>query len=1020
MNGIKIIFLTLFLLFKSILFSQNIKINEVSSSAMAFLDDAGKPSDWIELYNPNSGPLLLSDYYLSDDINELQKFQLPPFILPANSFILIYADGKNRIDSTIHTNFQLAKKGDSLFISSAQSSVIDFIIIPELQIDVSYGRSINGAGTWVYFQNPTPKQSNLLSTYFTCLLKKPIIQTPAGLYSNSQQVVVTNPNPQGTIRYTTNGTEPTLSSSIYSTPVTIDNINFPNGLSTVPTNPSFNYPIGSYTEVRAHTRGWLPPYSDVNNISILKVKTFHSGCLSSETNGASYLINQPHNYPVVSIIMDSLALFDATSGIYHYGNDLEPNYDADGFASERKVLMEYFDENGNLVFSEDLGLRIAGNGSRHSAVKNLKLYMRDQYGNGKIREQLFHDENLAVFETLLLRSGGHRPDCMPKDEVGSRITEVLPFEKSKFVQVIVYINGEYWGIHSLKQKLDEDHLHNKYDIPKNEVVLLYGRKTVNHGIAQDEFHYTDMVNYAFTNDLNDPLHYQHIDSLVDLNNYRDYMISQIFLGNGDWPYSNIKFWRKRAPINSQSSLGHDGKYRWILYDLDGTFGGSCSNTFVTFNTLNQAMSPNAPFTEYTYLFRGLLAADVFKTDYINRTCDLLNSSFLPIVTREKLSVIKQSLDDQVLDHVVRWRYPSIADSLQHRQNEVPNLQKWEFLTHRMDTFLIERPRYARNHMKAAWGLGDTSKISIDVNDQIMGKVKINSILLDAHLEGVTASVYPWQGTYFQYINIPLKAIPNPGYRFVHWLETGNTQEEILISISGDTNFTAIFEIDPNYIAPLPLFINEFMSGNKDYMQDEFGEYDDWLEIYNPNNFPIDLSTYTLTDNLTQPQKYSIDIPLFIPANGFAVFWCDNQTGQGIYHTNFSLNNTVGEFIGLYNKTTQQYEDSLLFTPVPQNHSYGRESDGSATWIYFDQPTPNASNQTTSIIEFTTNSFYVYPNPNATKTLYSSTKITGAIYSITGKIVGTINNSQTISIANLTSGVYFIKTVDGGVVKFVVI
>lgn len=173
------------------------------------------------------------------------------------------------------------------------------------------------------------------------------------------------------------------------------------------------------------------------------------------------------------------------------------------------------------------------------------------------------------------------------------------------------------------------------------------------------------------------------------------------------------------------------------------------------------------------------------------------------------------------------------------------------------------------------------------------------------------------------------------------------------------------------------------------MQDEFGEYDDWLEIYNPNNFPVDLSTYTLTDNAAQPQKYSIDIPLFIPANEFAVFWCDNQTGQGIYHTNFSLNNTVGEFVGLYNKTTQQFEDSLSFTPVPQNHSYGRESDGSATWIYFDQPAPNVSNQTTSIIEFATNSFYVYPNPNATKTLYCSTKITGAIYSITGKIVGTI-------------------------------
>lgn len=1020
MNWIKALFLLLFLIPKNMFFSQNIKINEVSSSNLQFQNNLGKYTDWIELYNPNSGPLLLSDYYISDDITRLKKFHLPAFILPAYSYVIIFADDKGYSDSTIHANFKLAKQGDTLFVVDAQSNVLDAVIIPELQLNVSYGRSVNGGGNWGFFQTPTPKQSNTLSTFYNCLQQKPIINIPSGFYANPQLVSVTNPNTQGIIRYTTNGTEPTLSSPIYSSPITINNWNLPNGLSLVPTNPSFNYPLGNYTEVRAHTRGWLPPYTDVNNISILKVKSFQSGCITSEISGATYLINQPHNYPVVSIIVDSLDLFDATNGIYHYGNDIEANYDAEGVASERKVLMEYFDENGQLVFSENLGMRIAGNGSRHSAIKNLKLYLRDQYGKNNIREQLFLDENLAVFETLLLRSGGHRPDCMPKDEVGSRIVEILPFEKSKYVYVIVYINGEYWGIHSLKQKLDEDHLHNKYDIPKNEVVLLYGRKTVNHGIPQDEFDYLNTVDYAFNNNLNNPIHFQHIDSLIDLNNYRDYMISQIFLGNGDWPYSNIKFWRKRAPINTQSSLGHDGKYRWILYDLDGTFGGSCSNTFVTFNTLNQAMNPNAPFTEYTYLFRGLLVSNSFKTEYINRTCDLLNSSFLPIVTREKLSVVKQSLDDQVLDHVVRWRYPSMADSLHNRLLEVPNLQKWEFLTHRMDTFLIERPRYVRNHMKAAWGLADTSKISVNVNDQVMGKVKINSILIDAQLEGVTSSIYPWIGTYFQNINIPLKAVANTGYRFVEWVGLGISQPEIIVSINGDTNFTALFEIDPDYTAPLPLYINEFMSGNKSYMLDEFNEYDDWIELYNPNNRPIDLSNYTLTDNSQQPLKYTIDIPLIIPANGFALFWCDNQTGQGIYHTNFGLNNSVGEFIGLYNKTTQQFEDSLSFIPMAQNVSFGRETDGNTNWIYFAMPTPNASNQTTSIHENITDKFYVYPNPNNSKLLYCSKKITGTIYSITGMNVGTISNSNTISLSSLTPGVYLIKTDDGSVVKFLII
>jgi hypothetical protein len=321
---------------------------------------------------------------------------------------------------------------------------------------------------------------------------------------------------------------------------------------------------------------------------------------------------------------------------------------------------------------------------------------------------------------------------------------------------------------------------------------------------------------------------------------------------------------------------------------------------VTFNILDRALTSNAPFTEYTKLFRGLMSSEQFQRDFINRTCDLLNSSFLPKVTRPKREQIKTYLDDQVLDHVVRWRYPSIADSLHHRANEIPNLVKWDYLQGKMDTFLIERPRYFRNHMSNMWSLSDTSKIELDVNDPFMGKVKMNSIIIDENLEGVTTNIYPWEGTYFQDIEIPLKAIANPGYQFVRWDGINLTDDEIVVTIQGDTNFTAIFEIDTTYIEPLPLFINELQPANGNFIADEFGEFDDWLELYNPNNFPIQLNQYALTDDKNNPTKYKIDIPMEIPAKGFALFWCDDQTGQGIYHTTFKLKNSPNEFLGLYN------------------------------------------------------------------------------------------------------------------------
>lgn len=498
------------------------------------------------------------------------------------------------------------------------------------------------------------------------------------------------------------------------------------------------------------------------------------------------------------------------------------------------------------------------------------------------------------------------------------------------------------------------------------------------------------------------------------------MISQIFLGNADWPNSNIKYWRKRTSINSNTSLGHDGKYRWILYDLDGTFGGSCSDVYVTFNTLEWALNPNSPFTDYTKLFRGLMNSAQFNVDFINRTCDLLNSTFLPKVTRPKSAQIKSQLDNQILDHVVRWRYPSMADSLQNRMNEIPNLVKWDYLHGKMDTFLIERPRYFRNHISNLLNLDDTSKISIDLNDPIMGKVKMNTILIDENLEGISTSTYPWQGTYFQNLTIPMIAVANPGYKFVKWDLINITTDTINVTIQGDTNFTAIFEIDTTYVAPLPLVINELQSANSSTIADENNEFDDWFEIYNPNNEPIQLNHYAFTDNKNLPTKYKFDASLTIPAKGFALFWCDNQSGQGVYHTTFKLSQAPNEFLGIYNTELNYFEDSITYPNIPENRSFGRRADGDADWVIFDEPTPFSTNIWTEEEAVDTVGLFLYPNPSSSSFIFVSHVITGKIYNMTGAYIGYIKQSQTIPIHQLSAGVYIIKTDNNIVLKFVVI
>jgi hypothetical protein len=302
----------------------------------------------------------------------------------------------------------------------------------------------------------------------------------------------------------------------------------------------------------------------------------------------------------------------------------------------------------------------------------------------------------------------------------------------------------------------------------------------------------------------------------------------------------------------------------------------------------------------------------------------------------------------------------------------------------------------------------------------MGKVKMNTIIIDEKLEGTSTNIYPWKGTYFQDIEIPIEAIANPGYQFVRWDGINITDENITISIEGDTNFTAIFQIDTTYIEPLPLFINELQSANKNVTSDEYGEFDDWLELYNPNDFPVELNQYALTDNRDYPNKYKIDIPLSIPAKGFAHFWCDDHTGQGINHTNFKLSQKPNEFLGLYNIKLDYFEDSIVCPNIPQNKSYGRSFDGSSEWIVFNTPTPNATNKWIDEEVTDLDEIFLYPNPNSTSVLFASQEITGKIFSITGTYVGNVLHSKTIPIQGLSSGVYLIKIENNEVLKFVVI
>jgi len=145
-------------------------------------------------------------------------------------------------------------------------------------------------------------------------------------------------------------------------------------------------------------------------------------------------------------------------------------------------------------------------------------------------------------------------------------------------------------------------------------------------------------------------------------------------------------------------------------------------------------------------------------------------------------------------------------------------------------------------------------------------------------------------------------------------------------------------------APPAVLVNEFLADNESVNQDEAGEYDDWLELYNGSAVTVTLDEMYLTDHLDNPTKWQFPAGTTIPPGGYLLVWCDEDAGQGPLHAGFKLNRD-GEEIGLFADDAHGNVplDTIIFGPQQEDVSYGRQPDGADTWDFLDPPSPGASN-----------------------------------------------------------------------------
>ncbi len=810
--------------------SQTVVINEfMASNGKTIEDEDGDTEDWIELYNYGEEPVDISGWALSDDFANPGRWVFPDTLLEPGEFLLVWASGKDRQDSSLHTNFKISSQGEELILSDTAGSWVDLVPATSVPTDISYGRKPDGGEDWFYFDDPTPGLPNTTEN-FSGITSPPVFSEPSGFFTDSFHLELVHPDTKAQLIYTLDGSWPdveNLQGSHYL---------YKNQYAFYPDDDLGEFLEGTITSYPYEQGIWVSdpsqqpdhltrftstvhapdyiPECPVSKAVVVRAKALKDGYLPSQVVSHTYFVHprgrDRYTLPVVSFSLSEAAFFDYEEGIYTPGKyadkwrdenpgsafswPYEGNFHRRGIAWEHPANMTYFPEGEeNAALNQDMGVRIHGGGTRSFPMKSLRLYARNAYGPSRFHYPFFEDKSLTGFNRLLLRNSGqdfttqlwqpHRTSrTMFRDAFIQNLVHNLNFETQAYAPVVVFINGEYWGIQNFRERYDKHYLERVFGVDPENIDLLTYRHTAKEG---DNQHYLQTLNYIETYGLADSIHFSHIKTQIDVENFIDYQVANIFIANTDWPGNNIDFWRLRTDSFVENApLGHDGRWRWLLYDTDFAFGLIMGEQQYKHNTLAFATEedgehwPNPPWS--TFLLRSFLENESFRIAFINRFADLMNSTFRTDHVLDVLGSFRDKLLPEMEEHFMRWA-------------PWEDLQSWEQHLDVLRGFAGNRPAYQRKHIKEMFGIEKVSRVTLDVSHPYHGSVKINSINVDSDLDGVSDDIYPWHGLYFKGIPITIKALPSPGYTFSHWEgDFEGTDSVITITPSGAINVKAHF------------------------------------------------------------------------------------------------------------------------------------------------------------------------------------------------------------------------------------
>ena len=676
----------------------------------------------------------------------------------------------------------------------------------------------------------------------------------------------------------------------------------------------------------------------LNNTTNLTFRLFKDGYLPSVPVTRSYIkTTNKYTLPVVSIVGDRKYFTDpkigidcngdGTNGKTGNGQDQPRNYNQEW---DRPVNFSYMNAEGQMLHNQDVNIKVSGGWTRSQRFRSFKLKASKIFdGQNRYDYSFFDAKPFIRSKTLLVRNGGndmwtHNARFMDPALETIIQRSGLDVDVQSYQPVIEYVNGELRGVLNLREPNNDDFAYANFGYDDEELDAFENMKMKN---GDDE-----VINRIFELGRNatDEAAYNELKTLLDIDEFTNYMAVTMFLDNDDWPNNNIKAYRSR----------NDGRYRFVSFDLDYAFalrnfnknGDNPFSYFLQFKDNTKINGEGNANREIVRLLLNLLGRDDYRRKFIDTFSLIAGSVFEP--TRAGMIVDELLANVQQMCQLMKQQGINDGHDPDRAANTIKNK-------------LQGRAKKMAGHLKGF----SYAQLSEDAKAV---KLKTDTDGARLYVNGLEVPYADFDG--YLFAPVELKATAPAGYKFVGWKKgnaTYSSDETIKLPNENNITMTATFtKLSDSELAAqgmTPVRINEVSAANGIHVNEYF-KRNDWVELYNTTDQPIDVEGMYLSDNAKKPQKYQIGkgesvASTIIPAHGYLVVWCDKLEPQSQLHASFKLDADGGDV--LLTAADESWTDVLTYTVHNEDQTVGRYPDGSNQVFVMNVPTIAKTNITSS-------------------------------------------------------------------------